>query len=484
LPPAKYLRIPAFRGTHVNSQKELFMRRLPIVSTFATLFCLCLSILIAPAAKAQATEKTLHEFTGADGAFPVGNLVLDASGNLYGVTSAGGQHSAACDPDNPYSGNCGSIFKLSKGSSGQWLRTVLYEFTGGPDGGNPFGGLVLDAAGNLYGTTAFGGNGFGVVFKLARSSTGTWNQTVLYTFQGSTDAATPDGALVFDSAGNLYGTSINGGSGNCGFGIACGTVFELSPDTSGGWAETVIYNFNGLTDGIYANSLTFDARGNLYGTTLYGGDYSGTCGYPYYGCGTIFKLSQNSGTWSKTTLYTFTGSLDGAFPNGGVIFDSKGVIYGTAAGGGDPYYGCANDQISGCGVIFTVFPRSSGFWQENVIHVFEPNGNRIGYGGGLPTASLVFDAAGNLYGATSAGGQLIGGGTGDGVVFKLTHNSQRLWNETTLFTFWQTRGTSPSSVLTPDGAGNFYGTTNTGGNISACGTGGSNGCGVVYQITP
>jgi len=455
-----------------------------ITAVSATAILAFATFTLAPVTHAQATEKTLHEFTGADGAFPVGNLVLDASGNLYGVTSAGGQHSAACDPDNPYSGNCGTVYKLSKGSSGQWSRTVLYEFTGGPDGGNPFGGLVLDAAGNLYGTTAFGGNGFGVVFQLSRTSNGAWKQTVLYTFQGGTDAATPDGALVFDSAGNLYGTSINGGTGNCGFGVACGAVFELSPDTSGGWAETVIYNFNGLTDGIYANSLTFDAHGNLYGTTLYGGDYSGICGYPYYGCGTIFKLSQNSGAWSKTTLYSFTGSLDGAYPNGAVIFDSKGVIYGTAALGGNPTGGCANNEIPGCGVVFMLVPKSTGDWKENVLHTFEPDGNNIGYGGGLPTANLVFDAAGSLYGTTSAGGQLIGGRDGNGVVFKLTQNHVRLWNETTLFTFWSTKGASPSSGLTPDGAGNFYGTTSAGGNISECGTGFSNGCGVVYQITP
>ena len=142
-------------GTESRIARNISRR---IATVFAIAILAIATFAIVPASSAQATEKTLHEFTGADGAFPVGNLVLDVSGNLYGVTSAGGQHASACDPDNPYFGDCGTVYKLSKGSSGQWLRTVLYEFTGGPDGGNPFGGGGFNGGGRGGGGRGGGGN--------------------------------------------------------------------------------------------------------------------------------------------------------------------------------------------------------------------------------------------------------------------------------------------------------------------------------------
>jgi hypothetical protein len=437
---------------------------------------LVLAILAAPVASAQSTFATIHEFTGTDGALPVGNLVSDSAGNLYGVAAVGGeQDTKGCFFTAGY---CGSVFKLAKSSVGVWQRTVLYRFSGGSDGGNPFAGLVIDSNGNLYGTTVWGGLGHGVVFELSPTATGVWVETVLYGFQGGNDGYYPEGSLVFDAAGNLYGTTYGGGTGLCGFAVTCGTVFELSRNSNGGWNETVIYNFNSVSDGAFPQvGMIFDPHGNLYGTTAAGGNTSNTyCGYPYYGCGTVFELSPSSaGGWTKTTLYTFSDGPDGASPDAGLIFDAAGSLYGTAAGGGD-INGC---NYFGCGVVFKLSPNSAAGWTETVLHAFKSNGSNIGAGGGAPIASLVFDSAHNLYGTASQGGSL-----GAGVVFKLSHSPSKSWQETLLHAFSGPDGAGPASGLLLDSAGTLIGTTTYGGVFNAGNACADTSCGVVFEIKP
>jgi uncharacterized repeat protein (TIGR03803 family) len=269
------------------------------------------------------TETVLYRFTGGDGANPTAGLIADASGNLYGTTELGGGA-------NGCSGGCGTVFKLTPSGT----ETVLYRFTGGSDGASPFAALIADGAGNLYGTTFFGGaSGHGTVFKLTPSGT----ETVLYSFTGGSDGANPLAGLIADAAGNIYGMTNNGGAGSF------GTVFKLIP--SGNLA--VLHSFSGGSDGAFPGlgSLIADAAGNLYGMTVEGGG-SG-CGA--IGCGTVFKLTP-SGT--ETVLYRFTGGSDGAFPHAGLIAgliaDAAGHLYGTTNGSG-----------SGNGTVFEI--AGSGF---------------------------------------------------------------------------------------------------------------------------
>jgi uncharacterized repeat protein (TIGR03803 family) len=242
-------------------------------------------------------KEVFFSFNGANGGFPFAGLVRDAAGNLYGTTYVRG---SGCPPYG-----CGTVFKVS--SKGK--ETVLHNFTGAPDGNNPFAGLVLDSAGNLYGTTATGGLGIGTVFKV--DPTGA--ETVLYSFTGGADGGLPFAGLVRDSSGNLYGTCSIGGT------FGSGTVFKV--DSTG--TETVLYTFcsqSGCTDGSepYA-TLVRDSAGNLYGTTFGGGADD---------VGTVFKLDK---TGKETVLYSFTGGYDGGFPYAGLLRDSAGNLYGTTS---------------------------------------------------------------------------------------------------------------------------------------------------------
>jgi uncharacterized repeat protein (TIGR03803 family) len=383
-------------------------------------------------------EKVLYNFTGgADGKFPdYGALIWDAKGNLYGTTAAGGADRA------------GVVFKLSSKNK----ETVLYSFTGGPDGGTPWAGLVMDAKGNLYGTTTNGGvrdcyNGSfcGVVFKV--SSKG--KETVLRAFTGA-DGNTPVAPLIFDAIGNLYGTTTYGGTGDgsgCG-GVQyhCGVVFKVS----GKGKETVLYSFTGGTDGANPTSgLIMDAKGNFYGTTKNGG-MSG-CGA---GCGVVFKVSSKG---KETVLYSFTGGTDGANPRGGVIMDAKGNLYGTTEYGGD-VSGC------GCGTVFSL--DTTG--KETVLYTFRGEAD-----GGYPLEGLIFDAEGNLYGTTLYGGDVSAcGGNGCGTVFKVSGKGK----ETVLYRFTGVAdGSGPSADLIWDAKGNLYSTTS---DRDAAGWG------AVFKLTP
>jgi len=284
-------------------------------------------------------ETVLHKFTGdPDGMSPAEEqpLVEDASGSLYGTTYLGGEY------------GIGSVFKIDKAGT----ETVLYSFTGYSDGCYP-DGVILDAAGNLYGVAAsggiaFGDSGYGVVFELEAGGT----FSVLHTFASGSDGANPD-SLVFDSKGNLFGTTAHGGGGECFLG--CGTVFELSPQSGGGWSESVLYAFcslSGCVDGEEPGSgpLAIDAAGNLYGTTIGGGSYPDCNGGT---CGVVFKLDA---TRKETVLHNFTGGSDGAYPLAAVILDRAGNLYGTASRGGDlkcqPKYG-------GCGTLFKIASLSA-----------------------------------------------------------------------------------------------------------------------------
>jgi len=349
----------------------------------------------AQSAKA-AKENTLYTFTGgADGGSPYASLIRDAAGNLYGATFAGG------------AANLGTVFTINKTGK----ETVLYSFTGTPDGEHVSRNLLRDKAGNLYGVAYEGGaSGFGAVFKLDRAG----KESILYSFGAGTDGEYPGSGLIADAAGNLYGTTGYGGaSGN-------GTVYKLSKSGK----ETILHSFAG-TDGQYPfGNLLRDSAGNLYGTTSMGGTAAN---------GTVFKLSAKG---KVTVLHNFAGGTDGANPYAGLVQDAKGNFYGTT------YYGGAGCKGFDCGTVFKVSPKG----KETVLHAFAlSDGHYPDFG------TLVQDAAGNLYGTTYAGG------TADmGVVFKVSSTGK----ESVVYNF--TGGADegfPVAGLIEDNAGNFYGTT-------------------------
>ncbi len=332
----------------------------------------------------------------------------------------------------------GTVFELTPNQDGSWTESVLYSFTGGADGADPFAGLIFDQAGNLYGTTYQGGSaGVGTVFELTPNLDGGWTQNVLHSFKNS-DGRYPVGGVIFGADGNLYGTTTNGGA------AGQGTVFELTPNQDGSWTESVLHSFKGGRDGGYPDhgSLIFDTAGNLYGATASGGKVG--CNWLSPGCGTIFELKPNSdGRWTEQVLHRFSGGTDGATPQPTLIFDKSGNLYGTTLLGG----------AHGVGNVFELMPNSDGSWKQKVLHQFK--GGNWG-----PWAGVIFDQAGNLYGTTLAGGNLNAcGGQGCGVVFKLAPNSNGGWNETVLHTFTDHPGALPNALLTFDESGNLYGTT-------------------------
>jgi uncharacterized repeat protein (TIGR03803 family) len=278
------------------------------------------------------TETILHTFSGGvDGRFPHAGLTRDAAGNLYGTTVGGGPTSTC-----QFSNGCGVVFELIRCDSAPsgYDFKVLHAFTGS-DGAQPAAGLIRDATGNLYGTATSGGaHGQGVVFKLSPGGT----YTVLYSFTGGADGAEPIAGLVRDAAGNLYGTTQYGGAtSTCSPPLGCGVVFKLSPTGT----ETVLHSFTRGADGAFPYAgLIQDAAGNLYGTAVAGGATSGVCGLG--GCGVVFKLSP---TGTETVLHTFTGG-DGEGPEGDLIRDATGNVYGTASSGGP----------GGFGVVFKLTP--------------------------------------------------------------------------------------------------------------------------------
>ncbi len=331
-------------------------------------------------------------------------------------------------------------------SAGAADYKTLHKFKQtGVGGSAPYAvGLIFDAAGNLYGTTRYGGaHDLGTVFQLTPNGDGSWTKHILHSFRHN-DGHNPLSGLIFDVAGNLYGTTGYGGSGSACGRDGCGTVFKLTPNGDGSWTESVLHWFNG-GDGAWPSAgLIFDAAGNLYGTIPYGGAF---------GYGTVFELTPNGdGSWTESVLHWFNGS-DGAGPAGGLIFDTAGNLYGPT------YYGGAQSD----GTVFELTPNGDGSWGESVLHSFK------GSDGVEPVAGLTFDAAGNLYGTT-----YYGGAKGKGTVFELTPNGDGSWGESVLHSFKGSDGAGPYAALTIDAAGNLYSTTYVGGF----------GYGTVFELTP
>jgi uncharacterized repeat protein (TIGR03803 family) len=436
------------------------------VTIARVLLAIAISAMVAPLSHAVSqgtvSAKEYHFRGSPDGSEPDGALLSDGAGNFYGTTSGGGLKS--CGFSAPF---CGTVFKVSVGSTGILTETVLYKFQGGSDGASPAGSLIFDHAGNLYGTTVTGGDpqvcngeGCGTVFKLSPGSNGTWTETVLHAFLGSTDVAQPAFGVVMDSAGNLYGAAGGGCIEECN-----GTIFKLAPNSNGTWTESILYTFLGGTDGGFPSALVFDGAGNLFGTTFSGGVVTSVCD-----CGTVFELSppQSGTTWQKTVLYGFNDGLDGGSPSSGVTFDSAGNLYGETDDGGS--FACPQ---SGCGVVYRLTPESSG-WKFGVVYTFNGvNGSR----GAQPSGGLTMDSAGNLYGTTFGGGNLTcNNGNGCGTVFKLSRQTTNTFTFSKVFQFTGTSGTNPNTGVIVDASGNLYGTTFDGGNTCNCG--------VVFDITP
>ena len=392
----------------------------------------------------------VYKFAGSpDGRFPNGQLIADHAGNLYGTTEFGGTS------DN------GVVFELSPPAvrGGKWTETVLYRFSGGSDGIGPNPGLVFDKSGNLYGTTFDGGNCryyCGVVFRLAPPTTqgGAWTETILHAFGGpnSSDGGAPTGSLVFDKAGNLYGTTEFGGDVS-----SCGVVFQLSPSALPGglWTETVLYSFTGIPDGQFpVGYLTIDKQGTVFGTTTEGGTGACTDGEgSTIGCGTLFELTSGTGgAWTETVLYNFQTSDSGSALD--LLLDSTGALYGPA----------------GYDIIKLVPPvRHGDPWTDQVLHQFTG-----GIRGRYPSSGVISDPGGNLYGTTSANGLFSPYGT----VYELSPPTMkgRKWTVTTLHRFpGNFSSAQPQGRLLRGRSGALYGTT------SADSFGGN---GYVFKIIP
>jgi uncharacterized repeat protein (TIGR03803 family) len=333
----------------------------------------------------------------------------------------------------------GAVFKLSPNQGRTWAETVLYSFDG-LHGETPYAGLAFDTVGNLYGTMTYGPFFYyrGGVFRLNPMKDGTWRASVIHFFRGlSVDGDTPYAGVVMDGAGNLYGTTM------------WDNVYKLAPNSDGGFTESTVYWFGATYDGYYPyGGVILDQAGNLYGTTIYGGDYNE---------GVVYQLSPNGdGTWAYTILHSFKAdNVDGISPYASLVLDAAGNLYGTTTAGGE-----YND-----GTVFRLRPNGDGTWTESVLHSF------TGSDGAAPYSSLVLDASGNLYGTTQYGGL-----RGYGVVFKLTpRTANGGWQEKTLYSFLDNPGAYPWAGLVMDRQGNLFGTT-YGDGVNTFGS--------VFEITP
>ncbi len=393
-------------------------RRLQPASALA-LLC-ALAMFITQPVQAQSFT-LLHTFTGGgDGAIPLSSLTLDRAGNLYGTAYGGGINSPA-----------GTVFKLTHAGSG-WLLNALYEFSEDGEGGaNPASGMIIGPDGSLYSTTYNGGDNdsYGTVYKLqpplsaCKTALCYWTETVLYRFAGAPDGQQPAGNIIFDQAGNIYGTTEAGGT----FGY--GTVFKLTP-SGGNWTEQVLYSFTAGQDGNDpSDGVVIDGAGNLYGTTPYGG-----INHCQGGCGVVFELSPSGSGWTEQILYRFQGAPDAQRPYAGLIIDSLGNLYGATYEGGN----------NGGGTVFELSP-AGGSWNYTVLYNFAGSENG-------PYARLTMDSSGNLYGTTIL----------PGTVFELTPSGGS-WIYTDLHDFSGNDGMYPRGSMTLDGQGNLYGTASMGG---------------------
>ena len=416
---------------------------------FAFMFLVLLGLATAPVAQAQYTFNALYDFQGAaDGSNPLGGLIEDSAGNLYGTVQI----------TDYYSGD-GGVFEVSPGGN----ETLLYDFCGVaganypcPDGSTPDSTLLMDSAGNLYGTVTIGGaNNYGAVFELSPAPSGGvcpsntnqgtgWCESVLYSFTGGNDGAYPSAVLIQDAAGNLYSTTSGGSPNN-----SCGSVFELSPGSGDTWTEKTLYDFTGIPSGKTSGDgcdsvagVVLGSSGNLYGTTVGGGASHGT----------VYELNPNSsGPWTETILYAFAGApADGAAPYSDLVFNG-GNLYGTTEAGG------SNGNL---GTVFQLSPGSSGSWTETTLFNFTTAT------GCNPREGVTFDPQGNLCGTTSSCAIANTGsfyGTWNGSVYELKPPvSGTTWTETTLYEFQgENDGANPYGVVLRDSSGNLYGTAST-----------------------
>jgi uncharacterized repeat protein (TIGR03803 family) len=344
------------------------------------------------------TFNPLYSFQGGtDGEFSARPLTLGPDGTYYGTTIGGGEGTCSFYGVS----ECGVVFKAGPAPQPprtpllQFRENVLYRFSGGSDGGNPFSTVIFDQAGNIYGTTSGGGaHGLGTVFELSHAVGGTYTETVLYSFAGGDDGANPYDGVVFDTAGNLYGTTLyGGGSTVCQFG--CGTVFKLSPAAGGNWTEAVLYRFQGANDGQYPTAgIAIDSAGNLYGNTNQPGTGQGGSGG-----GTVYELSPNGSNWTYKRLYTVP--YNGGFGYGRVVLDSNGNLYEALQAGGAFGHG-------------QVFELTHGSWIYTDLYDFTDAAD-----GASPYGGVTVDSSGNLYGTTLIGGG-AGCGRGCGVVWEIT----------------------------------------------------------------
>lgn len=420
-----------------------------------SILLLAFSLLAGLETHAQ-TLTVLHEFTGGpDGSNPVSSMVLDR-GNLYGVAPFGG--SQLCQTSNGI--GCGTAFKLTHRGNG-WIFSTLYQFAGHGDGANPIATPTIAADGTIYGTTDAGGNGncrdtwgdgCGTVFYLqprptiCASLACPWNETILYRFQGTFDGNDPLAGVTL-APGGIYGTTYQGGA------RSAGGIYQLLPSLSG-WVLDVIHSFEGGADGAFPTSaVIFDAAGNLYGTTQ-GGGTGGNC--LDGGCGTVYQLTYTNMNWYESILYNFAPSEDE--PLGGLIFDPAGNLYGTFS-----------NQVNG---VFELSPPMGGNWTFTTLYAQDYG--RISFHG-----TLARDTAGNLYGTSEFGGN-FNCNNGCGLVYKLSPGDGG-WTYSQLYAFTGgADGAYPIGGVALDSNGNIYGTTSSGGN-NHCG---SQGCGVVWEITP
>ena len=398
-----------------NSRPTLLVAVLRGAVTLAVLSAL-LTFAVRPA-QAQ-TESVLYNFTGTpDGANPYSSLTFQG-GNIFGTTYKGGLYGS------------GTVFELTPNGTGGWQESVLYNFCPAApscaDGQNPmFTKVIFDALGNLYGAAFNGGAlGNGVIFQLSPSGS-TWNYNVLYSFKGQPDGANPVNGLAMDAAGNIYGAAYSGGGGDN------GGVFQLSPSTGGGWTEQMIASLPTSVAG-----LTIDSSGNIYGTSTTG----------------VYKIvPTGNNNWFLSTIFTFAATAQGTTPNGTPFLDSAGNIYGTTLAGGK------NNK----GVVYKL-TKGTTKYTERILYSFGSNGT-------APYGGVVVDAAGNVYGATTAGGK-----NGAGVVYELAFNGTT-YAEKPLQPFIGENGAVSYSTLVLDSANYLYGTTFYGG---------SSGQGAVFEVNP
>lgn len=415
-----------------------------------------LAIAIAPLPTTAQTFSVLHTFTGGtDGALSVAGMIMDPAGNLYGTALAGGTGSCS------YSAapGCGTIFQLKK-HNGSWIFSPLYSFQGGSDGEAPVQPLTLGPNGTYYGTTVGGGEGTcsyqgvpkcGVVFNAGpspqppRTPLLTFHESVLYRFTGGSDGGSPISNLIFDQAGNIYGTTQAGGAYNH------GAVFELSPAGGGTYTEAVLYSFcpqYPCPDGAGPyDGMVFDTAGNLYGSTPGGGSNN---------YGVVFELSPAGSGWTERVIYSFQGSSDGRNPFAGVVMDSAGNLYGNTYAGGS----------GGGGTVYQLTPNGSN-WNFNLLYSVPGNG--------FASDRVTLDSSDTLCETLATGGIF-----GFGQVLELARSGGN-WTYIDLHDFTDgSDGAYPGGGVVLDSSGNLYGTTEEGGGAGCSGSG----CGVVWKIAP